>query len=163
MSHDWFMPKRRIALVFGMSRFDAVWEISKQGDLKQAFRDLETTVRDCYQLLEGLKKYSIKKRDVINLGHNPTGADVTDALAKISKRLREGKKKRPVEKFLLVCLFAGHGILKDGMQSMLLNEYDENTGFYRLLCAEAKLRLWSEIYPNAYILGIFACCRQIFD
>ena len=29
--------------------------------------------------------------------------------------------------------------------------------------AEAKLRLWAEIFPNAYIVGIFACCRQLYD
>ena len=29
--------------------------------------------------------------------------------------------------------------------------------------AEAKLRGWAEIYPNAYIIGIFACCRQLYS
>lgn len=29
--------------------------------------------------------------------------------------------------------------------------------------AEAKLRQWSEIYPNAYVIGVFACCRQMWD
>ena len=32
-----------------------------------------------------------------------------------------------------------------------------------LFKAEAKLRLWAEIYPNCYIIGIFACCRQLYD
>ena len=69
------------------------------------------------------------------------------------------KAKKPVEKYLIIFLFAGHGILKDGMQALLYNEYDPSTRFYKVLNAEAKLRLWSEIYPNAYIIGIFACCR----
>ena len=25
------------------------------------------------------------------------------------------------------------------------------------------MRIWAEIYPNAYIVGIFACCRQLYD
>ena len=60
-------------------------------------------------------------------------------------------------------LFAGHGILKDGMQVMLYNEYDQATGFYKLLKAEQKIRIWAEIFPNFYGIGIFACCRQLWD
>ena len=93
--------------------------------------------------------------------------DLRDANSKVvgqtfdalSKKLREGNKKIPMEKYLIVFLFAGHGILKDGMQALLINEYDSKNRFYGLLKAEGKLRLWAEIYPNAYIIGIFACCR----
>ena len=46
---------------------------------------------------------------------------------------------------------------------MVYNEKDKNYQFYKLLKAERKLRLWAEIYPNAYIVGIFACCRQLRD
>ena len=97
------------------------------------------------------------------MGENPSSALVTAEMGKLSKRLRAGKSKRPVENYFIVFLFAGHGILKDGMQAMLYNEYDEASAFYKVLTAEAKLRLWSEIYPNAYIVGIFACCRQLYD
>ena len=41
--------------------------------------------------------------------------EVSDQFAKLTKRLREGKKKQPIEKFLIIFLFAGHGVLKDGM------------------------------------------------
>ena len=29
--------------------------------------------------------------------------------------------------------------------------------------AEAKLRVFAEIYPNSYIISIFASCRQTYD
>ena len=83
-----------------------------------------------------------------------SSAKVGEKFAELTKRLREGKRKQPIEKFLIIFLFAGHGILKDGLQALLFNEYDEKTGFYRLLTAEAKLRLWSEIYPKN---PIFPC------
>ena len=58
---------------------------------------------------------------------DPSSKEVSDAFASISKQLREGKKKMPTENYLLVFLFAGHGILKDGMQCVLYNEYDPET------------------------------------
>ena len=35
----------------------------------------------------------------------------------------EGGLKRQ-KNYLIVCMFAGHGILRDGMQTLMLNEYD---------------------------------------
>ena len=29
--------------------------------------------------------------------------------------------------------------------------------------AERKLRAWSEVYQNAYIIGIFACDRTVYE
>ena len=51
----------------------------------------------------------------------------------------------------------------EGQQNLLYNEFDNNQKFYRLLRAEAKLRTFAEIYPNSYIISIFACCRQMYD
>ena len=28
---------------------------------------------------------------------------------------------------------------------------------------ENKLRSWAEIYPNLYMISIFACCRQLYQ
>ena len=68
-----------------------------------------------------------------------------------------------MEKYLVIFLFAGHGLQLDGMQVMLYNEFNQKQSFYKLFRAEAKLRSYAEIYHNAYIIGIFACCRQTFD
>ena len=77
--------------------------------------------------------------------------------------LKAGKKKKPLEKYLLIFLFAGHGLMVDGLQNLVYNEFDPNSKFYKLLRAEAKLRAYAEIYPNSYIISIFACCRQNYD
>ena len=48
---------------------------------------------------------------------------------------------------------------------MLYNECEKKRGttMPKMFRAEAKLRLWAGNYPNAYILGIFACCRQLIE
>ena len=77
----------------------------------------------------------------------------------ISLKLRKGKNSTPPETYLLFLLFACHGVLRDGVQWIVCNEYDKKDKFYGMCNIEIKLRNWAEIYPNAYIVGIFACCR----
>ena len=69
----------------------------------------------------------------------------------------------PPENYLLFFLFACHGILKDGQQNIVINEYDPEKEFYKLYGAEYKVRYWAENFPNSYIISIFACCRQLWD
>ena len=58
---------------------------------------------------------------------------------------------------------AGHGILKDGMQYVALNEFDSSKGFYKIINIEGFIRSASEVYnTNAYFISFFACCRQIY-
>ena len=65
--------------------------------------------------------------------------------------------------YLVIFLFAGHGLLKDGQQVLVVNEFDQKTSFYKFFMAENTLRNLAEVCPNAYLVGIFACCRQIYD
>ena len=44
----------------------------------------------------------------------------------------------------------------------MYNEFDK-FGSIALLKAEAKMRSWSSIYPNAYFMSIFACDRTIYN
>ena len=90
-------------------------------------------------------------------------AEVGKVMDSLSKGLREAKKKNPPERHLIVFLFAGHGILRDGLQHLVYNEFNKREGFYQLFNAEGKIRYWSEIYPHAYFISLFACCRQIHD
>ena len=67
------------------------------------------------------------------------------------------------EKYLIVFMFAGHGVLRDGTQCLIYNDFNKRERFYNMLAAESKLRSWAEIYPHAYLIGIFACCRQLYS
>ena len=53
-------------------------------------------------------------------------------------------------------------MLMEGNQVLVLNEWDKGQGFYRLFQAEKRLRMLADSYENCYVIGIFACCRQIY-
>ena len=98
------------------------------------------------------------------IGDDPTKAQIEKTFKEqISVRLSQGKRANPPENYLVIMLFACHGVLHEGNQSIVLNEYDKSKGFYKLLPVEKKLRTWANIFPNAYFIGIFACCRTLWD
>ena len=51
----------------------------------------------------------------------------------------------------------------DGRQTVLINEFDHKTGFYKMWGIEANIRLLAKNNTNAYIIGLMACCREIFN
>ena len=77
----------------------------------------------------------------------------------IRKILNDGRDADPVESILVVCIFGCHGILKDGVQNVVFNEFDKRSQYYKTLNIENNLRLMAETNPSAYIVSIFACCR----
>ena len=59
-------------------------------------------------------------------------------------------------------LLAGHGGESDGRQCIIINEYDEKTGFYKLCRIENFIRSAAKFYPRSYHVVFYACCREIF-
>ena len=46
----------------------------------------------------------------------------------------------------------------------MLNEYDPKNKFYQLFNAEKLIYDLAKSFPkNAYVIGLFACCREIFN
>ena len=60
-------------------------------------------------------------------------------------------------------MFTGVGALIEGTQALVYNEFDKRTGNVKIVMAGKKIRLWSEVFPNAYIVAIFACSRTVYD
>ena len=58
--------------------------------------------------------------------------------------------------------FAGHGMQKDGLQVIVVNEFDKQNCFYKLYQAEMWIRKLSDEFNNCYFVSLFACCREIF-
>ena len=50
-------------------------------------------------------------------------------------------KEKPLETILILVLFAGHGMINDGRQVLLVNEFDKSKTFYKLIGAEENIRL----------------------
>ena len=72
-------------------------------------------------------------------------------------------QKNPDTKFLILYVFAGHGMNVKGQQVVLLNEFDKATNWYKMLNVEAKIRVIAQMNPNSYQLAFFACCREIYE
>ena len=99
------------------------------------------------------------RNDIYLLDDTPTFKRVFKVRTGIAKRL----KASPDNTFLLVYALAGHGMQMEGRQIVLINQYDSKTGFYKLWGIEADIRRLATANTNAYIIGLFACCREIFS
>ena len=51
----------------------------------------------------------------------------------------------------------------DGKQMAVVNDWEKRTEYYKMWPAEADIRDRAAKYKNAYFLGYFACCREIFN
>ena len=71
-------------------------------------------------------------------------------------------KQNPHETVFALFCFASHGMIQDGRQVILVNELNQIKGFYKFYGAEENMRTAARSFSNAYIVGIFACCREIF-
>ena len=67
----------------------------------------------------------------------------------------------PTDVTLILSVFASHGMIQSGRQTILINEFEKATGFYRLIGAEENIRAAAINCTNSYFITIFACCREI--
>ena len=70
---------------------------------------------------------------------------------------------KPEENYTIIYTIAAHGILRDGKQTVLINEYDKKTGFYKVWNVEANIRLLASTFHNTYHIAFFACCREFYN
>ena len=77
----------------------------------------------------------------------------------VSERLRIGRETSPKKRFMVVFMFTGRGVVRDSVTELVLNEYDADAQFYKLLKAESLIREMSAQHSNAYMVAIFACNR----
>ena len=75
------------------------------------------------------------------------------------KELAAKFKKEPEKNFLVIYVVAGHGMNVSGQQSLLVNEYNSRTKFYKMFSLEQKLRWMAEQCVNSYSMAFCACCR----
>ena len=51
----------------------------------------------------------------------------------------------------------------DGKQMAVVNDWEKRTTFYKMFPAEADIRDGAKKNKNAYFVGLFACCREIYN
>lgn len=92
------------------------------------FNNLPTTLNDCIAMRKAGWKYGFKDYgpdDMYIQENDPTFNQWRKIKANISKRCMDNPE---IGHIILSC-FAGHGMIKDGKQIVLTNEFDK--GFYK--------------------------------
>ena len=72
-------------------------------------------------------------------------------------------KDSPDVKHFCLLLFAGHGMINNGVQCFVLNQFNKHDQWYKLLAVEIDIRSLSKNCKNSYLVSIFACCRENFS
>ena len=107
---------------------------------------------DCETMRKCLERYSITDTGPVDdknmyiINDNATSAKMRKVMTNIRKRLLA----EPHKNFLIVYVFAGHGMNACGKQVLLLNEYNKKSGFYKMFGAEAEIRDIAEKHSNSY-------------
>ena len=55
-------------------------------------------------------------------------------------KIKELCRKNPDENYVVIHLYAGHGMIMQGRQVVLMNEFNKSSGFYKVLGVEADVR-----------------------
>ena len=105
-----------------------------------------------------------RKTEIYDLSESPTEAKIHAVYGEIEQRIEAGKRAAPMTRFLVFWVFcgrfinakAGDGVLvKDDGQSFILDEYDEQSGFYKLVSVERTIKEIADRLRNSYHLGFF--------
>ena len=150
-------------VLFDAAKFDQVEKFIDKNDpskgVKPFMGDLPATVDDTAAFKSAMNYYGItNEEDFYNL-HDPTLNECNAVFRELIKKFAEN----PDTNYLILFVFAGHGMNASGQQVLLVNEFDKPSNFYKKLDVEAKIRTMSEACPNTYSLAFFACCREIYD
>ena len=62
-----------------------------------------------------------------------------------------------------IFFIAGHGMIHEGTQRLLLNEFDKQKKFYKLFPIETHIRNMTKFQKNSYLIVTMACCREIYS
>ena len=118
MRHTTFKPDRILAVLVGTSKFDAVLKKEKnEKGMHEAYYDnLPDAKKDCDDLRECLKHYGLHQdeEDFYFLDDNPSSKQIDQTMKILTKRLKEGREQKPAINYIVIFLFAGHGLLKEG-------------------------------------------------
>ena len=100
-----------------------------EDELTQAMGDLPACGKDIQTFSGAMERYQLNDpENIYNLDQDPTQKVINKTMMTIMKRL----KKKPDLGFLINFLLAGHGMQKNGMQIVLINEFDKTESFYKV-------------------------------
>ena len=120
------------------------------------YGDLKAVNDDASIFFKLVMRFGFPRRDVCIYKQPSMRQDI-----KTFTMLRKECRMTPNELVFIICLFASHGMIRDGRQVIVINEFDKSAGFYKLCGVEENIRSAARASINAYYVSIFACCREI--
>ena len=104
----------------------------EDGTVSQGLDDIESVYEDCALLEDAMMSYSVTNYgpdDIYKMtSYDPDIQDVST----MEQSLRRYVDEHPDEKVLIVYILACHSIIENGTTSVLLNEFDDHTRYYRM-------------------------------
>ena len=156
-----FVPDHKLVVCFITTKFDQVWlKNSQSGEIEQGVPNVASYKQDCDKLRSLLERYDVSDtgaNDLYLLDNDPT----SDQVQKVADNIKQRLSESPRENFLIVYIIAGQGMEHYGQQIMLLNEFNDKTGFYKHWAIENDIREIASTFPNSYQVAMFAASRQI--
>ena len=77
--------------------------------------------------------------------------------------IQQKLEKSPKENIVIVYVLSGHGMIHDGRQVLLLNEFDKESKFYKFWPVEQHIRHIAKRHKNSYQIAFNSSCRQVFN
>ena len=159
-SANYFAPDEKLVVYFAQATFDQCWKRNPHtNEYAQSMPDLKDPEtgesycwRDCENMRNSLEQYGItdtgpvENKNLYILNENATQTKVLEVMNNIKTRI----EAEPNKKFLVVYVISGHGMSANGKQVVLLNEYNEASGFYKIWGVEAEIRELAKTYSNSY-------------
>ena len=159
-----FLPQFFITFKFVASDYSAVFIINKNGELVPFYKNLDGVFKDLNAFDYAFSAYDMRKGD--DRSHsleiliiNPSYTKVIEAWKKLERILIEHSNER----VLVTYLFSGHGLDFEGIQSVVVNEFDAAKKFYRINKAEDRIKKLALRYKNSFHMVIFSCCREVYS
>ena len=122
---------------------------------KQAYKDVTKAEKDASLAINFFQNHYGVKEDNTRHLHDETYSKCEQLYSGLDNHLYNYKHRS-----LYVHVLIGHGALKDGYQSLLINEPEKIGGgaYYKRLEVIKTIKGLAEKYPLAYHWVIFDCC-----
>ena len=143
-----FLPDRYLWIIIKNKRYDI---LRNKGGVWKNYKDIPYVDDDAINVKNGVKELGAEITDIL------TYEDVSyQELTGIKNKLRQEIVKNWAEKRKTLCFvyYAGHGVM-DTMTYAVCNSADKKF----LYPLQGQLKALSQ-ETGAYIIGIFACCRE---
>ena len=140
------VPDEKFTAIVVQNLYGKVFKRLKNSTVSQSYADLPDVITDQQVGIDGARFLAIDKfGDVEKLQFIANKKPEEDSftiqdVSKLMLGIRKMLKKKPDSLYFGLLLYAGHGMIRDGVQNFVLNQFDKSLGFYKLMKVELDIR-----------------------